>query len=146
MRRLSSPLTHYHKRIFPVIFGGLVGTMVFVVSWKMISLHAFVALPIGVFVGAMARLLACGFTSVYVDEVIDEGHRIVVRDLGLEESIDLADIREAVSDIYSPAGIWLHLRRNSIFGSSIKFLPESSLFGFSKMAKSLNARIHEASH
>ncbi len=32
------------------------------------------------------------------------------------------------------AGVWIHLRRDSVFGRSIKFLPCSSLFGFSKLA------------
>jgi len=107
------------------------------------AIPMFLAIPIGIVIGFLAALMVIRLHAEYVDEVIDEGDQILVRNRGLEESIDLKDIEEVGSTIMQPAGVWIYLRRDSVFGRSIKFLPKGSLFEFSKIAKSLNIRIQQ---
>ena|SRR5690348_374379 len=144
MKRLTSNATSFGKRVFPVIFGCVVSLMAFLISSQDIGITVFVAIPIGLMMGFLAAMFAAHLHSEYMDEVLDDGDRLVIRNRGIEESIDLRDIREADSTVMRPAGVWLHLRRDSAFGRRIKFLPASSLFGFSKLAQSLNTRIKQA--
>lgn len=144
MKKLTTPATFFVKRVFPVVFGGLAGLMALHFSSQVISISIFLAILIGLAIGILAAMATSHLHSEYMDEVIDYDDRLLVRNRGLEESIDLRDIREVEAAIMSPAGVWLHLRRDSAFGRSIKFLPGASLFGISKLSKSLNARINQA--
>jgi hypothetical protein len=144
MKTLTSASTFFQKRVFPLIFGFVACLMVTVILSPMIGISIFIAVPIGVIIGVLATIMARHLHSEYMDEVIDAGDRILIRNAGLEESINLRDIREVDSTLMRPAGIWIHLRRDSVFGRSMKFLPGASLLGFSKLAKALNKRIKEA--
>lgn len=144
MKKLTSGSTYLQKRVFPVIFGCVAGLMALPISNQASAIPLVLAILIGLITGFLATKFAMHLTSQYVDEVYDAGDCLVIRKRGIEESIDLRDIQEVCSSIMSPAGVWLHLRRDSSFGWSIKFLPGSSLFAFSKLAKSLNNRIKEA--
>jgi hypothetical protein len=144
MKKLTSGATFFGKRVFPVIFGCAAGSMALLISSQAIAISVFWAIPIGLIVGLLAAMFVARMHSEYMDEVLDDGDRLVIRNRGVEESIDLRDIREVDSTIMRPAGVRLHLRRDSAFGRSIKFLPGSSLLGFSKLAKSMNIRIKQA--
>ncbi len=138
----SSSQNFFYKSVIPMIFGFVAGIMALLISTQAVPIY--LAVFIGLIVGALANLFARHQASEYADAVIDEGDRIVVRNYGLEESIDLTDIREVDSTMMRPAGVWLHLRRDSVFGRTIKFLPDVSLFSFSKLTKALNVRISQA--
>lgn len=142
MKRLSSGATFFGKRVFPVIFGTVVGLMSFVFSSQANAISVFMATLIGWVMGFLAAKFTAHMHSVYMDEVLDYGDHLVIRNRGVEESIGLEDILEVDSTIVSPAGVWLHLRRDSAFGRRIKFLPGS--LGYAKLVQSLNTRIKQA--
>lgn len=142
MKRLTSGATFFGKRIFPVIFGTVMGLMSFLFSRQANAISVFMASPIGMVMGFLAAKFAARMHSEYMDEVLDYGDHLVIRNRGVEESIDFGDIQEVDSTIVTPAGVWLHLRRDSAFGRKIKFLPGS--LEYAKLAKSLNARIKQA--
>jgi uncharacterized membrane protein YeaQ/YmgE (transglycosylase-associated protein family) len=145
MKKLTSAATFFGKKVFPIIFGGVAGLFALLISSQVNAIPIFLVIPIGLVTGFIATMFTRHLHSGYMDEVFDAGDRLVIRNRGIEESIDLRDIRVVDSTIMRPAGVWLHLRRNSVFGRSIKFLPAtSSLFEFSKLAKSLNTRIRDA--
>ena len=77
----------------------------------------------------------------YVDEVFDNGDKLIIRNAGREESVSFRDIEEVKVDIFQPAGLIIHLKRDSMFGRSIKFLPAVGLLRYSKIAKSLRSRL-----
>jgi len=144
MKQLTSKATFFQKRVFPVIFGCAAGLFALLISSQAIVISIFVAIPIGLIIGFLAAIFAVHLHSEYVDEVIDDGDRILVRNRGLEESIDMREIREVSSTMMRPAGVSLHLRRDSVFGRTIKFLPCLSFLRFSRLATSLNTRIKQA--
>ncbi|MBN8458461.1 MAG: hypothetical protein J0M04_11555 [Verrucomicrobia bacterium] len=141
MKKLTSAATFFLKRVFPVLSGGFAGLITSLTLSQSISVV--LAIPIGFAIGLLVAHFAKGHAE-YVDKVTDAGDRLLVVNRGLEESIELIDIRVVTSTIIAPAGVCLHLRRDSAFGRRIMFLPSSSLFGFSKLAKSLNNRIQQA--
>ena len=67
-----------------------------------------------------------------VDEVFDEGNSLLVRDKGQEERISLSDI-SSVS--YMASRVTLTLRKSSIFGAEIAFLPKTGFATFIKSAE-----------
>ena len=134
-QRVSSRNTFFFKRIVPFIwFGGLafVFGQFFIRGqdpgppiWFMI-LMAPLRLVIGYF--AMKKTV-----FDLVDEVFDEGESLLVRNKSQEERIPLSDI----SDVsYMPLGarVTLTLRKPSILGTEISFLPTTSNIPFVRTA------------
>lgn len=138
--RISARATFFQKRVFPILFSVMLGAIFLDsrrthgVEWPLALFQTSVVLAI---LFAIIRLI----NSSYVDEVYDNGDKLIIRNDGREESISFEDIQEVKVDIFQPAGINIHLKRDSMFGRSIKFLPAVGLFRYSKIAKSLRSRL-----
>jgi len=139
MRRLSSRRAFYEKRIIPftwfgvplLIFAapfiqtGYVPPLSFFLGFYLIpTVVVVVVLPVGYFVMRKTVLNV-------VDEVLDAGDALVVKNGNQEERIALSDI---VNVSYSPhMGVQraiLLLRRPSIFGTRIHFAPPTRFLFF----------------
>lgn len=137
MRRISSRDTFFFKRIFPIIVSGI---FIFVFAdyfigvirgqdkgppvWFMILMAPFTAI---ISYGAIKKV-----ALELVDEVFDEGDSLLVRNKGQEERISLSDI-SSVS--YMASRVTLALRKSSIFGAEIAFLPKTGFATFIKSAE-----------
>lgn len=138
--RISARATFFQKRVFPLLYLVMVGALFLDsrrthgVEWPLSLFQTSVALAI---LFAIIRII----TPSYVDEVFDNGDKLIIRNAGREESISFKDIEEVKVDIFQPAGINIHLKRDSMFGRSIKFLPAVGLLRCSKIAKSLRSRL-----
>lgn len=102
MRQISSKLTFYYKRIFPIIwFGLLVVFLVMAVLGITSTNNSFPAMPLIVPI----VMAVVGYTFMkklvfdLVDEVFDDGNALVVRNGGKEDRIALSNI---VNVSYSP--------------------------------------------
>jgi hypothetical protein len=139
MRRLSSRMTFFYKRIFPVIWFGLL--VVFIVA-------PFIAPMIGgsvsgsgsplAFLVVPAIMIVVGYIIMkklvfdLVDEVLDAGDALVIRNGHLEDRVALSDIMNvSYSPFVNPPRVALSLRNPSMFGDRISFCPPVSFMPFS---------------
>jgi hypothetical protein len=124
MHRISSRTTFVYKRIFPIIF---VGILLVFVTLLLLGLRAgqSPALPafiIPVFVFGFIFYVMKKMVFDLVDEVLDAGDALIVRNRGREERIAFSDIMNVnYSPFVSPPRVVLSLRRPSIFGSQVAF-------------------------
>ena len=152
MRRISSGMTFFYKRIFPIIwFGFLVLFMVapFVAPMFGIPVSGspvpFLFAPVMMIVGyfAMKKLV-----FNLVDEVLDAGDALVIRNGHLEERVPLSEIvNVGYSQYMNPPQVTLSLRNPGTFGDRVSFCAPVSLvptFSTSPIIDELIKRIDAA--
>jgi hypothetical protein len=125
MRRISSTMTFFNKRVIPVIwFGFLILFIGFSIFGGPASNSAS-SLP---FIFVPAIMIVIGYFMMkklvfdLVDEVWDDDDALVVRNRGREERIALSDIKNvSYSPYMNPPRVTLSLRRRTVFGEQITF-------------------------
>jgi hypothetical protein len=129
MRRISSGMTFFYKRIFPIIwFGFLILFMAAPLIGGSTSgpPMGFLLVPvIMIFVGyfVMKKLL-----FDLVDEVLDAGDALVIRNGRREEQVALSEITNvSYAQFMNPPRVTLSLRNPSMFGDQISFCAHVSL-------------------
>src|SRR5882757_2469300 len=93
MRRISSRATFYYKRIFPIVWFGLLA--LFVVGGLIYASEANQFLPFLVFPIGMAIFgffIMRNLVFDLVDEVLDDGDALVVRNGSEEERVPFSEI------------------------------------------------------
>lgn len=147
MRRISSRMTFFYKRMFPAVWFGFVflitaAPFVFRSSMKGDAAAQFVVVPAIMLV--LGYVMMRKFVFDLVDEVCDDGNALVIRNGGREDRVRLADIKNVgYSPMMNPPRVTLSLRKSSIFGDSVtfcapvKFLP----FSASPVVKELIDRV-----
>jgi hypothetical protein len=124
MSLISSTLTFYYKRVFPLIWiAGCVligGLGLYAALSKGSGLFPFVVIMPIIFV------LGIYFMKKYVfdlvDEVWDDGDALVVKNKGQEQRIALADITNvSYAALTSPPRVVLSLRHPTVFGDEVAF-------------------------
>jgi hypothetical protein len=147
MQRISSSMTFFYKRIFPVIWFGFL--LVFIV----VSVSRTSADQVLPFVIVPLAMMGFGFWIMkklvfnLVDEVLDAGDALVVRNGGQQERIALADIKNVnYSPYMSPPQVTLAVRRRTVFGDTVTFCAPVSVVGFwsSPVIEELINRVDEA--
>jgi len=129
MRRLSSRLTFYHKRVLPVFIFGLL---------PVIFIATILGGPPGqagsptlivffVVIMALSYFMMRMFVFDLLDEVWDGGDELVLHKGGAECRINLADIENVRSSIFlNPRRVTLSLSKTCIFGDNVAFSPPIS--------------------
>ena len=114
MLLISSKMTFYYKRVFPVIwFGGLL----FIFMSGQVSQYI-PAVVMAIFGYWLMKKMVFGLA----DEVLDAGDALIVRRGGQEERISLSDIKNVSYSRYmNPPQVTLSLRQ-TVFGDTICFL------------------------
>ena len=123
LRRLSSKATFYYKWIFPAIWFGVL--LLFLIVPLVGGSKASPPPP---FLIVPVLMLVVGFFFMkklvfdLVDEVLDGGDVLVIRNGTLEERVALSDIMNvSYSQFTSPPRVTLLLRHPSAFGTRIAF-------------------------
>jgi hypothetical protein len=136
MRRISSRMTFFYKRIFPVFWFGF--------------LILFIAIPL-FFGGAqngpppfpflIVPLIMMGFGYFImkklvfdlVDEVWDDGDTLLIKNGGQEQRVELRDIKNvSYSTVINPPRVTLSVRQPTIFGDQIAFVAPVRFVPFTK--------------
>ena len=132
MRPVSSKMTFFYKRVFPVIwFGVLLLLFVFGLSSLFGLFSAPPSLPFLIVVLLMAVFGYWFMKKVMfnlADGVLDAGDALVVRSGGQEERIALSDIKNVNYSPYMyPPQVTLSVRRRTVFGDTITFCAPVSM-------------------
>jgi hypothetical protein len=135
MSLISSTLTFYYKRVFPIIWIGgcaLIGGLgLYAGLSKGSGLFPFViVMPIGFFFGIY-------FMKKYVfdlvDEVWDDGDALVLKNNGQEQRIALADVTNvSYAAMMNPPRVVLSLRHPTVFGDQVAFCAPVQIITFSQ--------------
>ena len=136
MRRISSRTTFWYKRIFPVIWFGMLG--LFLVGGGFAAalndrtqLVPFIVLP--AVMAVIGYIVMKKLVLDLVDEVWDDGAALIVRDRGREGRVALSNIMNvSYSPLINPPRVTLMLRQPSNFGSEISFSPPVRFVPFAK--------------
>jgi hypothetical protein len=129
MRRISSKMTFFYKRIFPAFWFGF-----------LILLLLLIAVPL-FFGGArddpppypllVVPLIMMGFGYVVmkklvfdlVDEVWDDGETLLIKNRSQEQRVALSDIKNiSYSTVINPPRVTLSVRQPTSFGDQIAFV------------------------
>jgi hypothetical protein len=136
MRRISSRMTFFHKRIFPLI------ALVFLLFFFFIPLRAvlaggrapplpFLVVPIIIFVVGFFSLKNLVFDLA--DEVWDVGDALIVRNAGREERIALSEVMNvSYAAFMNPQRVTLTLRGSGSARREISFCPPVQFMPFAK--------------
>jgi hypothetical protein len=125
MLLMSSKMTFFYKRVFPIIWFGFLAVFFLIGLVKGFAADPISNLPFLIVPVAMAIFgyqIMKRMTFNLVDEVFDLSDALLVRSSGREERIALADIKNVNFFPYmSPPQVTLSLRRPSVFGDTIVF-------------------------
>ncbi|HET6553247.1 MAG TPA: hypothetical protein VFG49_06865 [Dyella sp.] len=131
MLRLSSPMTVFYKRVFPVFWFGflslvLVGGVFGTLLAHQRDLWPMLVAPI--FMMGIGVVLFRALLFDLVDEVWLEGSQLVVKQRGESSRIDLANVINVDSStMTNPPRITLMLRaKSSRLGKTVAFIPSGS--------------------
>lgn len=150
-RRISSRNTFFVKRVFPILWVGILG--LFVVT-AFATARRGQAPPLAIFIVPLA-MFALGYFVMrrlvfdLADEVYDEGDVLRMRFGTEEERIPLANIiNVSYSGMTNPPRITLTLRTPCRFGREVTFSPPrpffGPLFGNNPLVKELIERVDAA--
>jgi hypothetical protein len=135
MRRVSSKMTFFNKRVFPAIWFGFLIVFIGIALFSGAGRNAASPLP---FLIAPAIMIVFGYVIMkklvfdLVDEVWDDGDSLVVKNRGEEQRIALGDIKNlSYSPFMNPPRVTLSLRRPTVFGEQITFSAPVRLVPFS---------------
>ncbi len=124
MRRISSRMTFFYKRLFPAFWFGFLA--LFIAATVVFGRHQ--AAPPAPFFIIPVIMAIVGFFIMkklvfdLVDEVLDDGDALLVRNRGQEARIALSDIKNVNYSIYvNPPRVTLLLRRHTVFGDEVSF-------------------------
>lgn len=134
MRRISSRWTFFHKRIFPVVWFGIlivISTLGFMTGKTTQAKEGPVV--VSIFMALIGYVLMRLLVFDLVDEAWDAGDYLVFKNKGVEEIVRLENIVSVSSPtLMNPPRVTLTLRTPSRLGKEITFSPPPYLNPFKK--------------
>ena len=125
MRRISSRMTFFNKRVFPALWFGFLILFIAVPFVSSASRNAPPPFPFLIFPAVMTifgYFIMKKLVFDLVDEVWDDGDSLVIKNRGDQERIALSDIKNvSYSMMMNPPRVTLSLRRPTAFGDEITF-------------------------
>lgn len=148
MTRISSKSTFFLKRVFPFLW---FGTLALVLLAPFLATRdrrpfPYAVLLMPLFMAVIGIIVMKKLVFDLVDEVWDCGDALVVKDKGWEERIELTNIINVSSSLYTnPQRITLTLRDPCRFGKEVTFCPPATYIPFSRprIASDLIERIEK---
>jgi hypothetical protein len=153
MQRISSRMTFFYKRVFPIIWFGFLALFMGIPFAKSLFAGSVSGPPIEVLL-VPAIMMVVGYFMMkkfvfdLVDEVLDAGDALLIRNGHLEDRIALADITNVgYAQFMNPPRVTLSLRNPGVFGDRVSFCAPVSLmptFSTSPIVDELIRRIDAA--
>jgi hypothetical protein len=135
MTRLSSQWTFFYKRLFPVMWLGLIALFA-VLPWTYRHPMRGPLLPmliVPVMMGVVGYLLFRRLLFDLVDEVWDDGEALVARNGGVEQRIPLHSIiNVGFSTLTRPERVTLRLGESGPLGPEVTFMPPLRFVSFGR--------------
>jgi hypothetical protein len=133
MKRISSQRTFFYKRVFPVLWFGVIATLVLVdlLASRRSHFEAIPTLAVPVIMIIVGYTLFRRLILDLSDEVWDDGDALLVKNAGAEERVALWNIINIGYSMFTnPERVTLTLREAGPLGKEITFMPLSAGFSF----------------
>ncbi len=134
MTQISSRLTFFYKRVFPIFWFGFLTLFMIgptAVAWSsgQSPQPMFFIMPIIMMVVGYAIMKKMVFNLV--DEVFDAGDALLVKNGSLQEQIPLSDITNiSYAQMMNPPQVTLSLRQPTSFGDKVTFCAPTRFIPF----------------
>jgi hypothetical protein len=133
MRRLSSSLTFFYKRVFPVLWIGFMLAVFGLQIWAMQHAHAdappqslFPLVLMPLFMAGVMFLIYRMLLHDLLDEVWLDGDCLMVKNRSEKIRVALSDVMNVnATTMTNPRRVTVMLRRDSRFGRNLTFMPAS---------------------
>jgi hypothetical protein len=134
MRRISSKMTYFYKRVFPIFWFGFlvvfVAVPLFASRGRVQSFFPFLIVP--VIMAVFGYFVMKKLVFDLVDEVWDDGETLLIRNRGQEQRVEFRDIKNvSYSTVINPPRVTLSVRQPTAFGEQIAFVAPVRLVPFS---------------
>jgi hypothetical protein len=134
MRRISSKMTFFYKRIFPAFWFGFlilfIAIPLFFGGTRDAPSPFFLIVPLIMF--GFGYFVMKKLVFDLVDEVWDDGETLLIKNRGREERIALRDIKNVShSTVINPPRVTLSVRQPTTFGDQIAFVAPVRFVPFS---------------
>jgi hypothetical protein len=137
MRRLSSKMTFFYKRVFPVFWFGF-GFLLLLIAVPLFFGGApndpppFLFLIVPLFMMGFGYFVMKKLVFDLVDEVWDDGETLLIKNGGREQRVELRDIKNVgYSTFINPSHVTLSVRQPTTFGEQIAFMAPVPFVPFS---------------
>ena len=134
MKQLSSRMTFFYKRVFPIFWFGFLTLFMIgptVIAWNggQAPQPMFFIMPI--FMMVFGYFIMKKMVFNLVDRVFDAGDALLLKNGSLEEQIPLADITNvSYTQMMNPPQVTLSLRQPTSFGDKVTFCAPTRLIPF----------------
>ena len=132
----SKRTTFFHKRVFPFLWFGFLILLIAIPlvaglrTGRYPSLP-FLIIPIGMMIFGYFLLKVLVFDLV--DEAVDLGDALLIKNAGKEDRVMLSDIiNVSYTRLTSPPRVTLSLRKPCLFGTEVSFCPPVPFIPFAK--------------
>jgi hypothetical protein len=134
MKQISSRLTFFYKRVFPIFWFGFLTLFMIapaVIAWNTGQAPQPMFLIVPIFMMVFGYFMMKKLVFNLVDEVFDAGDALLVKNGSLEEQILLADISNiSYAQMMNPPQVTLSLRKPTSFGEKVTFCAPTRLVPF----------------
>jgi hypothetical protein len=129
MRRISSKMTFFYKRIFPAFWFGFLILLLLLIAVPLFlggaqngpPPYPFLIVPLIMF--GFGYFVMKKLVFDLVDEVWDDGETLLIRKGGQEQRVALRDIKNvSYSAVINPPRVTLSVRQPTTFGQQIAFM------------------------
>jgi hypothetical protein len=151
MTRLSSTMTFFYKRVFPVIWFGFLGIFMCIIGAEMIKKQNVEIIPLilgPLVMGIVGYLIVKWIILNLVDEVWDCGESVLIKNNGYEYRFALSDFMSVgYNGFINPPRVTLCLREPAEdLGTEIAFIPPFRILPYSTppIVRDLMLRVDEA--
>src|ERR1700751_5855383 len=139
MRRLSSKMTFYYKRVFPLVWFGSLALFIavpLIIGGKSPP-TASILIPLAMMVFGYFLMKKLIFDLV--DEVIDVGDALIIRNGDREARVALSDVMNvSYSPFMNPPRVTLLLRTPGVFGDQVTFCAPARFIPFLRRSPAID--------
>lgn len=126
MKKLSSNGTFFYKKVFPLLWFGIIALIAFAGLFEEHKQKEdpIVILFVCIFMAAIGYFIMKYLVFDLMDEVYDEGSSLLFKNKGKTVRVNLSDIKNvSYSVLINPPRVTLSLRHKTEFGDEISFSP-----------------------
>lgn len=149
MTRISSSLTIWYKRAFPIFWFGFLAVFIAVPLLSGVSEKFLMVLVVPCILAVFGFFLMKNLIWDLVDEVYDDQDFLLIKNHGTEERVALADVMNVSATTFmNPPRTTLRLVDPGKFGNEIAFMPAYEFtfnpFAKNQVAEDLMLRVDKA--
>lgn len=135
MKKLSSRVTFFYKRVFPIIWFGFLGIFIVISMFAEIQGKGpeIMLFLVPLSMAVLGYYIMKKLVFDLIDEVYDEGQSLLFKNGGKEVRVNLVEIKNvSYTTAVNPPRVTVSLRYETELGKELTFSPLASIIPFKK--------------